>query len=217
MATGYDEDALGRYSPENGGNIIAPVSQERANPFILQTSPDNAFIFNFIGNRQEYYTETILVDRLHGEHFTEPLLNEWFPISDESSFNMDRFFIGDEALGCYAWLIPVVRKEDGQAGILKLVGETFSLLETEQPVPMQDPDGCSIRWDRLYVDRMTENVWLQGNVLPSRRICICKVGYGEALRGSQAPLTLYYADLWEDAPKSPIYVVSTLLPTIVII
>lgn len=209
----HGSDGVGSYSQEKGGLVFQQVSQERANPFILQVAPDNAFIFSDNDNGTDRdFLGKILVDQLQGDAFEEPLLQEWKPLSRESSFFMSDYFIGNEAVGGYAWLIPVVRKEDGQAGILKLVGETFSLLETEQPVPMQDPDGCSIRWDRLYVDRMTENVWLQGNVLPSRRICICKVGYGEALRGSQAPLTLYYADLWEDAPKSPIYVVSTLLP-----
>ena len=187
-----------RREQENGGLVFQQVSQERASPFILQTAPDNAFIFSDCSNATDRdFLGKILVDQLQGDAFEEPLLQEWKPITVESSFFMSDFFIGNEAVGGYAWLIPV-KRDDGQRGILKLVGDSFSLLETEDSIPILDPEGTPIPWDKYMVERNSESSYYLSNPLPSGHIYVCKVDYGAALRGKKAPLTLYDAKLWDE-------------------
>ncbi len=194
----HGSDGIGSYSQENGGLVFQQVSQERANPFILQVAPDNAFIFSDNGNGTDRdYFETILVDQLQGDAFEEPLLQEWKPLIRESSFFMSDYFIGNEAVGGYAWLIPV-KRDDGQRGILKLVGDSFSLLETEDSIPMLDPEGTPIPWYNYMVDRSSESSYYLSNPLPSGHIYVCKIYYGASLRGKKAPLTLYDAKLWDE-------------------
>lgn len=194
----HGSDGIGSYSQENGGLVSQQVSQERANPFILQVAPDNAFIFSDNGNGTDRdYFETILVDQLQGDAFEEPLLQEWKPLIRESSFFMSDYFIGNEAVGGYAWLIPV-KREDGQRGILKLVGDSFSLLETEDSIPMLNPEGTPIPWYSFMVDRSSESSYYLSNPLPSGHIYVCKIYYGASLRGKKAPLTLYDAKLWDE-------------------
>lgn len=204
-----DSDAMAFYSTQTGEDMTLSAAQGRSLPFILQTEPDNAFIFSIQGNQDEGW-DSICVDQLHGDPFTVPILDEWHPIVMEGGGIMDRYFIGDKALGGYAWLIPASR-DDGQFGILKLVDGSFSLLETAEPVPMRDAAGQPLQWDALHVDRTTDCAYLVSVPQPSGKIWVCKIGYGEGLRGGKAPLTLLAADVW--APdQAPIYVLTVLLP-----
>ena len=194
----HGSDGVGSYSQENGGLVFQQVSQERANPFILQVAPDNAFIFSDNDNDTDRdFLGKILVDQLQGDAFEEPLLQEWKPLTRESSFFMSDYFIGNEAVGGYAWLIPV-KRDDGQRGILKLVGDSFSLLKTEDSVPMLNPEGTPIPWNYYMVDRSSESSYYLSNPLPSGHIYVCKIDYGASLRGKKAPLTLYDAKLWDE-------------------
>ena len=194
----HGSDGVGSYSQEKGGLVFQQVSQERANPFILQVAPDNAFIFSDNDNGTDRdFLGKILVDQLQGDAFEEPLLQEWKPLIRESSFFMSDYFIGNEAVGGYAWLIPV-KRDDGQRGILKLVGDSFSLLETEDSIPMLNPEGTPIPWYYYMVDRSSESSYYLSHSLPSGHIYVCKVDYGAALRGKKAPLTLFDARLWDD-------------------
>lgn len=194
----HGSDGVGSYSQEKGGLVFQQVSQERANPFILQVAPDNAFIFSDNDNGTDRdFLGKILVDQLQGDAFEEPLLQEWKPLSRESSFFMSDYFIGNEAVGGYAWLIPV-KRDDGQRGILKLVGDSFSLLETEDSIPMLNPEGTPIPWYYFMVDRSSESSYYLSHSLPSGHIYVCKVDYGAALRGKKAPLALFDARLWDD-------------------
>lgn len=194
----HGSDGVGSYSQENGGLVFQQVSQERANPFILQVAPDNAFIFSDNDNDTDRdFLGKILVDQLQGDAFEEPLLQEWKPLTRESSFFMSDYFIGNEAVGGYAWLIPV-KRDDGQRGILKLVGDSFSLLETEDSIPMLNPEGTPIPWYYYMVDRSSEISYYLSNPLPSGHIYVCKIDYGASLRGKKAPLTLYDAKLWDE-------------------
>lgn len=194
----HGSDGVGSYSQENGGLVFQQVSQERANPFILQVAPDNAFIFSDNDNDTDRdFLGKILVDQLQGDAFEEPLLQEWKPLTRESSFFMSDYFIGNEAVGGYAWLIPV-KRDDGQRGILKLVGDSFSLLETEDSIPMLNPEGTPIPWNYYMVDRSSESSYYLSNPFPSGHIYVCKIDYGASLRGKKAPLTLYDAKLWDE-------------------
>ncbi|MBR5018531.1 MAG: helix-turn-helix domain-containing protein [Bacteroidales bacterium] len=192
----YKEDAIALWSPETGGYPVKDVSQERTNPFVLPVSSDNAFIFGGDGN-YAIPIDSIIVDQVKGDPFQVSLLDEWRPVAGEVC-EMSRYFIGDESIYGYAWLFHVRHKEDGRSGIMKLVGEEFSLLDTESPIPMSGLDGEPIMWGGLLTDKAAEASYLVSwSDAPFQRLYFCKVEYGEALRGGKARLTLYCAQMPE--------------------
>ena len=204
----HSNDDISLYSLQTGGRTLKAAAQERNVPYILPTAPDNAVIF---GTRIAVDKDRpFIVDRLQGEPFEVPLLKEWLPIEYESNSKTADYFIGDEGLGGYAWLF-LVENEEGKAGVVKLVGESFSLLETDVPIPSRDADGRPVCWIALHVDREAGHAWLQSRPLQNGCICLCRIDYVQALRGGKAPLTLYRAQLW-DKTETNVDLYSTLLP-----
>nr|MCR5245412.1 hypothetical protein [Bacteroidales bacterium] len=135
----YAEDRISTYSPESGGETRRAPTLERSLPLILQTAPDNALILSSSGSRGEHLDP--VADRLKGEPLEVPLLREWEAWFRPDVCRISDYFIGDETVGGYAWIFPAIRKADGQLGLIKVVGEEFSVLETERPLPMASADG----------------------------------------------------------------------------
>ena len=206
----YAEDAIATYSPESGRLTVNSPVHQRAVPLILQSAPDNAVILGTAGVRGD--TLDVYVDRLRGEPFEVPLLRAWTDCFIRDAQKMTDFFIGDESVGGYAWLFPASRKEDGQVGLIKVMGEEFSVLETDRPIPMVGLEGEKV-YIYLYMlaDREQGCIWLVQPVQDAGRCYVTKVGYAEALRGGKAPVTLYRADLPDGLP-APIDLSATLLP-----
>ena len=175
----YYADYTSTYSVTKGPATIRKSAPQKVSPFIFQTSQDNAIIFSGIGSRDEKLEP--IAERLQGESFEIPLLQEWEDWTPLDGGQMSQFFIGDEAVGGYAWLFPAIRKADGQPGLIKVIGEDFSVLETERPLSLEGPEG----------EELTNHL-----VLLADRENYCE----KALRGGKAPLTLYRADLPEDLP-----------------
>lgn len=187
----YADDAIASYSLQDGGKELKTPSQARCSPYILQTSRDNAIIF--CGNSERGEALDIVVDRLNGDPFEEPLLKEWSPAGFDNGYGMENCFIGNESLGGYAHILTVTRK-DGRSAVMKVVGESFSLLETSEPLPMKGIKGEPVTWTPLMVDSDEECAYIPGVAPESGRFYLCTVGYGEALKGRKAPVTLYYTD-----------------------
>ncbi len=189
----YGEDGIASYSLQKGGGRIKEALQQRANPYILPCAPDNALIFSVI-DPYDNYTDAVLVERFRGEPLTDALLQEWQPVPFESIISSDCLAIGNPALGSYAALLPARRAADGQTGILKQVGERFSLLEAEDPIPMTGTDGEAITWGRLYADKASGQAWLVSVAQRAERLYVCRIGYQEALDGGKAPVQMFAAD-----------------------
>ena len=189
----YGEDDITSYSTGKGGSRIKAAAQPRSNPYILPCSPDNALILGSLGSYGEL-DGPILIDRFKGDPFCDSLFQEWRPVAFEASYGQDCYSIGNAALGAYAALIPVTRIEDGQAGIIKQTGENFSLLETETPIPMTGPDGEPIAWSVVHADKDAEQAYFVSSASRKERIYVCRIGYGEVLRGGKAPVAMYSVD-----------------------
>ena len=203
----FREDAIAIWSPEAGGQKVKEVSQQRSIPYVLPVSSDNALIFGGDGIEGEPL-DPIIVDQLKGDAFQVELLEQWQPVVSECS-EMARYFIGDESIDGYAWLIPARRKTDGQSGILKIVGGEFSLLETEPSIPMTGIDGEQIIWGGLLTDKAEETSWIVScTEAPTQRLYLCKIEYSSALRGGKAPLSLYCAQM----PEPGVFSSMTLMP-----
>ena len=206
----YYPDYISTYSIPSGHATVRRAEIQRVAPYILQTAADNAIIFGMTGSRDEVLEP--VAERLKGDPFEVPLLREWEDWALFDGQQMSQYFIGDETVGGYAWLLPVRRKADGQPGLLKVVGEDFSVLETERPLPADAPDGREMfRYPALVADRERACAWLIQSVEGSSRMYVTRVDYRVALRGGKAPLTLYRADL-PDGMLAPVQICPVLLP-----
>ena len=74
----YAGDSMEIYNPDNGNVEILPVSQGRARPGLFLVSPSDAIVFGQWGNYDETIGD-IIIDRLRGDSYREPLLNTWHP------------------------------------------------------------------------------------------------------------------------------------------
>jgi AraC-like DNA-binding protein len=206
----HAEDAVETYSPESGGKKLRDPAQQRVRPFILQSASDNALILSSSGAQGD--TLSVVVDRLRGEPFAVPLLQEWEHLSLLDYQQISQFFIGDETVGGYAWLLPAIRKADGRPGLIKVVGEDFSLLETERPLLAEGLEGEVLDpYLILLADKVQECAWLIQMIGGSSRLYVTRVGYGDALRGGKASISVYRADLPDGLPV-PIEATPALLP-----
>lgn len=180
-----EADAIELYTPGKGFQFLKNVTEERSRPVILPLPGQDALVFSSFGIRADSLDCT--VDRLKGEPFEVPLLKEWpvFP----SMVYMD---IAENAIGTGQYLLAAVRKEDGQAGIIRVSGETFSLLETDTPIPMKGPFGDDINWQgRLYTDRDLRCTYMVGADWSSR-MYIVRVNYDPALDGGIARINAFF-------------------------
>ena len=203
----YAEDRISAYSPESGGETLRAPALERSMPLILQTAPDNALILSSSGSRGEHLDP--VADRLKGEPLEVPLLREWEAWFRPDVCRISDYFIGDETVGGYAWIFPAIRKADGQLGLIKVVGEEFSVLETERPLPMASADGEALTpGATLLADRTNRCAWIIRTVKGTGQIDLVKVDYGEALQGRKAPISLYGA---ETPDRRPIYSIGAVL------
>jgi len=169
------------------------VSDQRSTPYILRSSADNAIIFGPSGNYGG--STSMTVDRYSGQSFTVDLFEQWRPVSLPVNWRS-----ADCATADYSYLIAA-RNSDDELGIIKAEGESFSLLETELPIPQTDNGSKLIYSGLIFTDREHNTAYLpayNGNV-ESPVYYILKVDYSQP----QAHLTLYktavleaYASIW---------------------
>ena len=180
----YAPDDLEVYTPGEGFHFVKEATQPRSFPYLLKSAPDNALAFSIINN----YGDTlkpVVIERLNGEPFTEPLLEEWLPVQIHHNIRPANFEVGN-----YSYLILAIHADGSYAPML-VSGESFSLLEIEHPIPLEGPWGV-IHYDcQFFTDKKQGVAWLLGTDADDR-VYLLKLSYGEALRGGKAPVTLYY-------------------------
>lgn len=189
----YDDDGIGICLPGGTFEPAGAVSVGREVPYILPTGPANALIFNSLGNRGEEIPLT--VDRLRGGPLEVPLLAEWRPVPmAESHFDVSSCAIGDAAAGDYSYLL-LGRREDGRFALILVRGEAFSLLPLSADIPAEGPEAPLTYYGPVMADRASRQAWVAGfEEPPTGRVFLLRIGYGEALDGGEAPVTLFCTD-----------------------
>lgn len=199
----YADDVVEEFDGQKFFTPVKPVTVGRVVPYLFRTSQGDVLI---VGDRdtRDHLADTIVVDRLNGEPFTVPLLQQWKPLTYNAPTTADAGFIGDEAQGRYAYLMAVKNFERtsdipelkgqpaGQMAIVLVEDTAFTLLPTICPIPMMSPLGTGpILYDRGYImaDRRAQQAYLCG-VDKDKRFYVVSIGYTER----PAPLTLYYTD-----------------------
>ena len=196
----YHDDAIEMYDGKGGFIPVKPTSCGRATPYILRTAKDDAIIFTGIDSKGQHTTHPV-IDRLHGESYLEPMLEEW-GLHERYVKNPSSAFIGDEGKGNYSYLL-MVENEQGQVAIVRVTNGEFSLLPTAVPVPMTCQWGKIDYVSQIYVDRQSRRAYLLGTdpdklcqspKLESARIYVLTIDYAT----EPARLTLGYTDAISD-------------------
>ena len=191
----YASDTNEQYSSATGQFIeTGAVSESRSTPYVMRSSADNAIIFGPIGNYGG--STSLIVDRYNGESFTVDLFEDWKPVSTPVNWRA-----ADCAIGDYSYLIAARNENTDQVGIIKVEGDSFSLLETELPIPMTDDYTTLIYSGQVFTDKENKTAYLpayNGNI-DAPVYYILKVDYSV----SPAKQTLYktaeldaYASIW---------------------
>jgi len=195
----YHDDAIELYDGKDGFMPIKGTSCERAIPYILRTAKDNAIIFAAFDTKGNH-TPHPIIDRLHGEAYREPLLDEW-GFRARHAINPTEAFIGDETKGDYSYLLAV-ENEQGQMAIARVTNGQFSLLPTDFPVPMTCRWGKIFYSPTIYVDQKSRRAYLVGTdpgrlgltPIDSARVYVLTIDYAV----TPARLTLGYTDVLND-------------------
>ena len=191
----YHEDVIEIYDGDITFTNVKKVSQQRTLTNVFRIAPDDVIIFGGQGYKGNDF-DTIIVDRLKGEPFTDPLFETWKPTHLHISIHNDDSFIGDETKGIYSYLFPVKNKE-GRMAIAKSDGMKFSLVPTTSPIPTKFQENTIIYYSQILVDRKAQKGYIMGNDSihqTSSHIYILCIDYSPMAKGEPCPVTLYYTD-----------------------
>lgn len=188
----YADDGMEMFDGTFNFTHIKEVSQTRCLPHVFRTSNNDAVIVAGYDIHGEQI-KTPMVDRLRGDAFNAPLFETWRPLKYDLALHSDDSFIGDEAKGIYAYLMPV-KNESGQVAIVEVRDTLFSPLSTVCPVPMNGVGGQIQYISPVFVDRLRQRGYIVGFDNSHRLYALC-IDYAK----SPAPLTLYHTDPLPDA------------------
>lgn len=225
----YADDAIELFDGRRHFRRVKAPAVQRSSPFIFRVGRDDVFILSAYDVRGDRY-DSIVVDRLRGEPFSPPLLQEWRPRTAQAAYNSSDAFIGDERKGFYASLFAVERNThaqppapgypSGEMAFVLLRDTSFTLVPTDHPVPLLSPiTGDSILYNFLVqADRSRQRAYLTGCDRHRRFYALC-LDYAPlfteaSLRaqpgeGAKARLTLCYTD---PLPDCAFHALPTLTP-----
>lgn len=200
----YAPDAIERYVFDDYDRVSQLLADTLSYPYTLRCDVDNALIF---GSRDGKFRlrDCSVVRRWEGDSLEVPLLKQWHPYSYINHGPVaDEGFVGDMSTGHFSYLIHAKDSLEQHSAILKVSGETFSMLETEVPIPSEGPWGRIDYYGYLQADRQTQRAWLMG-VDGDRRVYLAAVDYGASQGGKPAPIAMYFTEPLEGVGQFPNY------------
>ena len=172
----YADDLTEIWTEENGTVKTLPVSQHRADPYLLRCSAEDALIFSPWDIHGDPL-EPIIVDRLSGDSFTPAVFDSLRPLTLHMEPDVQHNYIGITDSGLPSYLIAAKNKE-GQVYIIRTEGDQFHLAGLQEPVPFNGPWG-RIYWEGLvYVCQKTQCGFLTGRDSDGRFYLLCLDGSG---------------------------------------
>lgn len=189
----YADDAIGMYQPPTGFAHVKETSQQRAIPFLIPSADSDVLVFGSEGTRGEVLDGQ--VDRLKGASFHVPLLDQWRILVSDMNCSVQ-----GRQIASYTYLFVAQNRADSTYALLKLDNDTFSLLETDHPLPPNGIDASPIIYSgSLQVSRPERTAWIQG-FDAAGRLYLVEIDYDAALEGNAAALKFYYLNPTEDKP-----------------
>lgn len=185
-----DNDVFEVFDGKKSFSFVKDVSIWRSSPYMLPIANGEVICFGSVWRGRFEPCDT--VDRLIGEPFTEPLLQEWMPFLYTQNNHAAESFIGDKDAGDYSYLIAAYN-HDGEIAFIHIQDTVFSLLETTISVPTMSEYG-KIKYDRPAIaDRSAKRAYLLGND-STNRVYVAAVEYDK----QPAPITFYNIGQLED-------------------
>lgn len=169
----YNEDAIATW---NGGiyfESVSKVSVPRSSPYLFPISDDNIMV---VADEQDNYGKPVdasIVDRMKGESFRVPLLEEWTPILLHHQTHANACTIGD-----HQYLFPVHNKS-GQVAIIEVRDTVFSLLPTACPIPVHTKFGEIVWFTQIMVDREHQRAYMMGFNVEETKKFVLAINYAE--------------------------------------
>ena len=169
----YNEDAIATW---NGGiyfESVSKVSVPRSSPYLFPISDDNIMV---VADEQDNYGKPVdasIVDRMKGESFRVPLLEEWTPILLHHQTHANACAIGD-----HQYLFPVHNKS-GQVAIIEVRDTVFSLLPTACPIPVHTKFGEIVWFTQIMVDREHQCAYMMGFNVEETKKFVLAINYAE--------------------------------------
>lgn len=190
----YAGDAVEIWDRARGFSFIKSVTQVRSRPLILPAGPDETIIFSGIDIHGD--PAEALVDKLSGESYKDPVLEQWRPQDDFRYADMDG------KIGEYSYLLFATRKSDGEPGILKVSSGAISVLPLTGPLPRIGVSGREIYWGgKLQADRSRRQAWVRGADADGCYY-FARIDYDATFEGGPASVTLFYAEHPDGIPFS---------------
>jgi AraC-like DNA-binding protein len=203
----YAADAIACFDGSSQVQHVKDEAQERSNPYILPTADDDALI---LGGNDQYdkRPDTVWVDRVKGDAFRVPLLEQWQLVYTDQPFNSYDCSIADlpshvpsdghssrrdsvgPPSGGRSYLLTAVDKS-GQMAIVVARDTCFSLLPTVCPIPMRCQWGDISYKGPVVVDRERQRGYVMGVDSLYTRQYVLAIDYSKM----PAELTLYYTDV----------------------
>ena len=181
-----DNDVFEIYDGKKSFHYFKDVNNWRSAPYLLPIANDDVIAFGAVW--RDGFEPCDTVDRLNGEPFTVPLLQEWMPLLYDQNSHATESFIGDKAIGGYSYLIAAYN-HDGEVAFIHIQDTVFSLLPTTSPVTLTSKWG-TIKYNRPAIaDRQSHRAYLVGSDTTGR-VYVVTVEYDK----QPAPLTLSVSD-----------------------
>mgnify|MGYP002521638419 CR=1 FL=1 len=189
----YANDAIACYDGRSQVEHVKDVVLGRSNPYILPTADDDAVIVG-ANNQYDQRPDTLWADRVKGDAFRVPLLEQWQLVYTDQPFSSDACSIGDHSYLLTATYAPESSDSEpaqGQLGIILMRDTCFSLLPTVCPIPMHCEWGDIFYKGPIVVDRQRQRGYVMGVDSLYTRQYVLAIDYAE----TPATPTLYYTDM----------------------
>lgn len=185
----FAADAIACYDGNSQVKHVKDVTRGTSRPWILPTAAADAVIVGCRDTRQQPL-DTVWAERVEGDAFRVPLLEQYQLLYHDHPFAPDNCFIGDEERGDYSYLLPATDK-DGQLVIVLMRDTCFTLLPTACTIPMRSRWG-PVEWSSpVVVDRKHRCGYVFGyDSVAYNRQYVLRIDYAS----QPARLTVYYTD-----------------------
>ena len=178
----YADDGMECFDGQTSFSHVKAIRQPRYLPHLFHTSDGDVLVVGGYDTKGQPI-DSLIVERMKGEPFHAPLFDTWRPLQYDLAVHSDESFIGDNT-----YLMPVQDK-DGQMAIAEVRDTVFSLLTTNQTIPMASQWGKISYYTPVYADSLHHRGYVMGCDSTGRQYALC-IDYAKR----PAQLTLYHTD-----------------------
>lgn len=181
----YAADAMEMFDGKHTFRKLKDATAHRGRTHLLRCAADDAIAFGeALKDGRPVPCDTI--DRLRGEPFTEPLLQEWCFINHNAAPTP----LGSSTHERYTYIYLAKRFDNGRYGLFRVCGTRFEPLPTDTPIPTASRWGQIEYGGSVAVDTIARRAYVLGGGKSDRRYYVLAADYSH----DPALLTLYYTE-----------------------